>query len=175
MQGYQNLQEKLDIKILILFVLRHLPDAVSGTTLADLALSEGNVGYFEYAECLSELVDSGHVEKNGSMYKITERGKQNCEIVETSLPFTVRSKLKEHCFPVAEEMRRRAMIGASHELDGDTCRVHLSLSDGLGEILDMHILCAGEEQAKTLEANFTQSAEQYYTEIMEVLLRNEKV
>ena len=29
MEGYQNFQEKLDIKILILFILRRLPDAVT--------------------------------------------------------------------------------------------------------------------------------------------------
>ena len=30
MEGYQNFQEKLDIKILILFILRRLPDAENG-------------------------------------------------------------------------------------------------------------------------------------------------
>lgn len=38
MEGYQNFQEKLDIKILILFILRRLPDAVTRETLTDLAL-----------------------------------------------------------------------------------------------------------------------------------------
>lgn len=42
MEGYQNFQEKLDIKILILFILRRLPDAVTRETLTDLALSEGS-------------------------------------------------------------------------------------------------------------------------------------
>ena len=63
MEGYQNFQEKLDIKILILFILRRLPDAVTRETLTDLALSEGNAGYFEYSECLAELVDSHQVEQ----------------------------------------------------------------------------------------------------------------
>ena len=54
MEGYQNFQEKLDIKILILFILRRLPDAVTRETLTDLALSEGNAGYFEYSECPPE-------------------------------------------------------------------------------------------------------------------------
>ena len=61
MEGYQNFQEKLDIKILILFILRRLPDAVTRETLTDLALSEGKAGYVEYSECLAELVDSHQV------------------------------------------------------------------------------------------------------------------
>ena len=175
MEGYQNMQEKLDIKILILFVLRRLPDAVSGEQLSDIALSEGNVGYFGYAECLAELVDSGQVDKTGNMYKITERGARNCEIVETSLPHTVRRQLEKNLTPLAEAMRRRAMIRATHELDGNTCRAHLALSDGLGEIMELRLLCGGEEQAKKLEENFRNNAERYYTEIMEMLLRDEKL
>ena len=44
------MQEKLDIKILILFILRRLPENVESQMLAELALSDGGVGYFEYAE-----------------------------------------------------------------------------------------------------------------------------
>jgi len=77
MEGYQNFQEKLDIKILILFILRRLPDAVTRETLTDLALSEGNAGYFEYSECLAELVDSHQVEQEGNLYKIS--GEQSAD------------------------------------------------------------------------------------------------
>ena len=175
MEGYQNFQEKLDIKILILFILRRLPDAVTRETLTDLVLSEGNAGYFEYSECLAELVDSHQVEQEGNLYKISGRGARNCEIVESSLPMTVRQKMEKNIKPVADELRRRAMITASHETTDNVCRVHLTLSDGLGEILNLHILCGGEAQAETLEKNFRDNAERYYTDIMELLLRNEKV
>ena len=107
MEGYQNFQEKLDIKILILFILRRLPDAVTRETLTDLALSEGNAGYFEYSECLAELVDSHQVEQEGNLYKISERGARNCEIVESSLPMTVRQKMEKNIKPVADELRPR--------------------------------------------------------------------
>ena len=138
MEGYQNFQEKLDIKILILFILRRLPEAVTRETLTDLVLSEGNAGYFEYSECLAELVDSHQVEQEGNLYKISERGARNCEIVESS-------------------------------------RVHLALSDGMGEIMNLQMLCGGEEQAEKLEENFRKNAEKYYTQIMELLSRDEKV
>ena len=137
MEGYQNFQEKLDIKILILFILRRLPDAVTRETLTDLA--------------------------------------RNCEIVESSLPMTVRQKMEKNIKPVADELRRRAMITASHETADNVCRVHLALSDGMGEILNLQMLCGGEEQAEKLEENFRKNAEKYYTQIMELLSRDEKV
>ena len=57
----------------------------------------------------------------------------------------------------------------------NVCRVHLALSDGMGEILNLQMLCGGEEQAEKLEANFRKNAEKYYTQIMELLSRDEKV
>ena len=175
MDGFRPMQEKLDIKILILFILRRLPGEVEGETLANLALSDGAAGYFEYAECLAELEDSGHVERKGRTYRITEKGSRNCEIVESSLPYTIRSRLEKKLVPLAEKMRRRAMIVAEHESDKDgCCRVHLSLSDGMGPIADLKLLCGNEEQAGTIEENFRRTAELYYNRIMEMLLTDER-
>lgn len=171
MEGYQRMQEKLDIKILILFVLRRLPGVVDPGTLATLVLGDDNVGYFEYAECLSELVDGGHVTQSRAGYEITEKGDKNCAIVESSLPYTLRAKLEKKLTPLAASMRRRAMIEASHEQDKDgTCRVSLRLSDGLGEIASLRLLCGSETQAAKIEENFRASAELYYNKLMEMLL-----
>ena len=170
MEGMHSMQEKLDIKILILFILRRLPAAVDGATLAGLALGDDTVGYFEYAECLAELEDSAHVERNGSMYAITEKGNRNCEIVESSLPWTLRSRLEKKLSPLAEGMRRRAMIVTEHDGDDGACRVHLSLSDGLGEIMDARLLCGSAAQAEKIEARFREEAENLYNRVMEMLL-----
>lgn len=174
MEGYQRMHEKLDIKILILFILRRLPGVVDPGTLAALALGDDNVGYFEYAVCLSELVEGGHVTQTGAGYEITEKGDKNCAIVESSLPYTLRARLEKKLTPMAASMRRRAMIEVGHEQDKDgTCRVSLRLSDGLGEIASLRLLCGGETQAEKIEKNFREFAEVYYNKLMELLLTEE--
>lgn len=175
MEGYQRIQEKLDIKILILFILRRLPGVVDPETLVTLALGGDHVGYFEYAECLAELVDGGHVTQSRAGYEITEKGDKNCAIVESSLPYTIRAKLEKTLTPLAESMRRRAMIETSHEKDKDGgYRVSLKLSDGMGEIGALRLLCGSENQALKIEKHFQDSAELYYNKIMEMLLADEK-
>ena len=163
------MQEKLDIKILILFILRRLPGDVDGETLANLALSDGAAGYFEYAECLGELEDSAHVERSGNNYRITDKGRRNCEIVESSLPYTLRSRLEKKLSPMAEGMRRRAMIGAKHQEVLAGCRVDLSLSDEMGPIMELKMICGGEDHAEKIEANFRDKAEDYYNRIVNML------
>ena len=56
MERFGFIHEKLDIKILILFILRRLPGVVDPETLGELCQCAGGVGYFDYSDCLSELV-----------------------------------------------------------------------------------------------------------------------
>lgn len=169
MENHGVLREKLDIKLLLLFILRRLPGECRGETLSELVLEHGGVGYFEYAECLGELIDSGNVSRTLHGYAITEKGDRSCGIVESSLPYTTRVRLSAELAPIAESMRRSAMITASHSEDESGCQVELGLSDGVGSILEMRLLCGSAEQAEKIEENFCGRAEEYYNRIMELL------
>lgn len=165
--GFIN--DKLDIKILILFVLRRLPSEIDSEKLADLILIDGGVGYFDYKECLAELATTAQVEDDDGLVKITAKGSRNGEILESSLPYSVRVKAEKTLAPVAEEMRRSAMILANHEVTPKGITVYLAVSDGIGTIFDLKILAADEAQAKKIERNFRRNAEGYYNRFIEEL------
>ncbi len=169
MAYHGTLREKLDIKLLLLFILRRLPGSVKGEILSELCFEYGRIGYFEYAECLSELMDAGHVETGFDGFRITEKGDRNCAIVETSLPYSIRSHLEKTLKPMAEEMRRRNMISVSHTAGEDGCQVELKLHDGICDIFELRILCANEEQAKKIEDRFRSRAQETYHQIIGIL------
>ena len=58
MDQFGFIHEKLDIKILILYVLRRLPGFVEAETLRGLVMCDDGIGYFDYSDCLAELVES---------------------------------------------------------------------------------------------------------------------
>ena len=80
------IHDKLDIKILILFVLRRLPAPVDPETLLELCQVDGGIGYFDYSDCISDLLKSGHMEETEEGFRITEKGARNAETVDNSLP-----------------------------------------------------------------------------------------
>ena len=138
MEGLGFIHEKLDIKILILYILNHLPAAVDAQTLSDLVFCDNGIGYFDYSDCLAELVDTAHITEEGGKYRITEKGSRNVREVASSLPYSVRMKADRVTEPIAEQMRRAAMIVAQHTNTPEGgCNVHLSLSDGIGRIVSM--------------------------------------
>lgn len=164
------IHEKLDIKILILFILRRLPDAVDPDTLAELALCDDGISYFDYSDCLAELVETGHIDDKDNQYKITEKGDRNGSIIESSLPYSVRKKAEKQVAKVAAKMRRNSMIKTEHNTSSEgVCTVELGLSDDYGEIISMRMLVSGEEQAIQMEENFRAKAEQLYGQIVELI------
>ncbi len=170
MDQYGFIHEKLDIKILILYILRRLPGAVEPETLLELCQCDSGIGYFDYSDCLSELEETGHIERREEDYAITEKGARNADAVESGLPYSVRVKALKLLEPVADRLRRAAMITARHEVGKDGCMVELAMSDGKGEILHMRLLCATEEDAVQIEKHFRKGAEQYYQRIAALLM-----
>lgn len=170
MDGFGFIRERLDIKILILFILIRLPEAIEGETLADLVLCNDEISYFDYSDCLAELIQTGHVEESDGKYRITEKGERNGSIIENSLPYSVRSKTERAVSKIAAGMRRDAMIRTYNETD-DNGGVHvtLSLSDGIGELAHLRLLVNDEAQAEKLEKRFRCNAEYIYNSIMQIL------
>lgn len=164
------IHEKLDIKLLILFVLSRLPKPVSFETLTDLVMVDDGFDYFEYTQCLDELVNSGNVDQKDTSYKITRMGSVNEDTVESGIPYSVRLKAENKARPLIEKMKRDALIGTSHERakNGGT-NVRLSLSDGLGEVVSMSVLVADEQQAGKIEENFRENAETIYQQLVTLL------
>ena len=73
MDRFGFIHEKLDIKILILYILNQLPSPVDAQTLSELVFCDDGIGYFDYSDCLAELVETNHIEEKRGKYRITEK------------------------------------------------------------------------------------------------------
>ena len=170
MENLGFIRDKLDIKILILFILEKLPRPVEPVTLSDLALFDGGFTWFDYTDCLAELIQTGHVAEEKGKYAITDKGRRNVNTVSSSLPYTVRAKAERLAAPVAAAMRRASMIETAVEPGPKDGRVlSLRLSDGVGEIVSLRLAVPDEEQARAMESRFRADAEGIYNRIIGLL------
>ena len=170
MDHFGFIHEELDIKILILYVLRRLPGVVDPNVLGDLCRGcDDGFDYFEYSDCLADLIDNGLIAENEEGFQITDKGARNVEVVETDIPYSVRSRADKLLKPERDRLRREAMIKTGHENEKGGCFVTLAMSDGEGDVINMRLLCGGEEQAKTMEKNFRKNAEAFYQQFIELL------
>lgn len=165
------IHEKLDIKILILYILRRLPEPVTFDTLGELTLCDEGISYFDFAECVSELVSTEHIKTDGHTYSLTDKGIKNADITENSIPFSVRAKAEKSSSDLRFQLNRKAMITSSHSIrrkGGYT--VDLSLSDGISDIISLKLYAVNQAQAQALEDGFTKNAEDIYNKIIRLIL-----
>lgn len=163
------IHEKLDIKILILYILEKLPCPVEGLTLSDLALFDGGFTWFDYTDCLVELVEAGHVAERDGGYEITDAGRRAVEAVGTSIPYTVRAKADRLTAPVTARLKRSRMIETATESGSDGAYVSLRLSDGVGEIMSLRLSVPDRTHGEAMEKRFRADAEALYNRILELM------
>ncbi len=171
------IHDKLDIKLLILYIMARVMAPIDLPTLTDLALCDSGVDYFLFAESISELIESGHLVLEDDLYSITEKGRLNSKITESSLPYSVRLKCGKALATLNTQLRRAAQIRAQvlpREDGGFT--LELALDDNDGNLFTLDMLVANEEQGRHLGDRFLAAPEQIYNEILAVLLtaRGEK-
>ena len=63
-QRFGFIHDEMELKVLILYVLRKVNMPVPRNELTDLVLlCDDGIGYFEFAECLYDLIRTGHIRK----------------------------------------------------------------------------------------------------------------
>lgn len=164
------IREKLDIKILILFILKRLNAPVDFDKLSELTMCDDGISYFDFAECVDELVKTEHISFDGETYAITDKGERNGSVTESSIPYSVRLKAEKSTAALNAEMARNSMIVTGKEMRrGGGFTVSMSLSDGIDQILSMNLFAATEKQAEEIENGFRKNAESIYNTIINKL------
>ena len=170
-RGYGFIHEKLEIKILILFILRRIMEPISFDELIKLAMCDGGINYFDFVECVADLTETEHLENKDDKYSITEKGARNGETTENSLPYSVRMHAENATFAYRSRQDRNAMINTSHTIDQDgNYTVVLSMTDGISEVVSIELFVVSEQQAMSLEKGFRKNAENIYNRLVKMIL-----
>lgn len=167
-QGY--IHDKLDMKMLELYILAQAAGPIAPDALADLVGRHEGVNYFEFAEATAELVETGHLTLSEEGYLITKKGRNNSAACETSLPFSVRRRCDQDLAPINAVLRRNALVRGEKRTNSDgSVTARMILDDDNGNLLSIELLCPSGEQADRLIAGFRSRPEQVYHDVLESL------
>ena len=165
------IHDKLDIKFLIRYIMSRVAAPIDMPTLADLTMCDEGVDYFDFAEAAAELVSTEHLLLEDERYSITEKGRKNGAICESSLPYSVRVKCDKNVTKLNSRLRRDAQVRSERIPRNDgTFTLRLALDDEHGNLLTVDMLAATEQQCDRLSEQFKAHPEQIYNGILDVLL-----
>ena len=156
------IQNELDLKLLVLYIMARAAAPITFLQLLDLALCDAGVDYFSLTEAVNHLVETEHLAQEGDLYSITNKGRRNSEICESSLPYSIRMRCDENLVRLNDDLKPN--------WDG-TCTVRLFFSDDSGPLMDLKLLSPSLRQGQLLSARFHDTPESIYHDIMALLGR----
>lgn len=171
MQRYGFIRSELELKTLILYVLHRAAEPVSFHSLTDMVMCDDAIDYFEYVNCLNDLVRSEHVFREHvheeEMHFISQKGCTNLGICIKNLPISVRNRVDTSIDQIMRKLRRHGAVDANMiTRDNGELAVSCKLRDDSGEILSLELAVITQEQARTLIGNFERNAERIYNVLM---------
>ena len=174
MAGQGFIHDKLELKFLILYIAARVIEPIPFDTMLDLTMCDDAVDYFDFTECLRDLVDTEHLTlSQDGLYAITEKGLRNSRICESSLAYSVRLRCDKNLEVWNRKLRRKSQVKATWEQRSNgTYTVRLSLDDDAGSLMDLKLMAVREDMAKLLAGRFRQAPEKLYGQIMNLLLED---
>ena len=164
------IRDKLEIKFLILYIMARVGESVPLAELQELTMCDDGIDYFDFAECLDDLVATEHLRLENESYTITPKGLRNSEICESSLPYSVRIRTDKNLAEYRKILLRRSQVQSRvEERENGTYTVLLHLRDDVDSVMDLELMVATEEMAKDLAERFRKNPEQVYSALLGAL------
>lgn len=171
--GY--IQDDLDLKLLVLYIMDRAAGPLTFLQLFELALCDAGVDYFSLTQAVEHMVATGQLSKKDGRYVITDKGRRNSEICKNSLPHSVRLHCDENLIKVNEILRQESQVHTEVIPNQDgTATLRLRLEDGTDALLSLELLAPNPKQAEQWAAAFRENPSALYLEITRLLGKQEE-
>lgn len=166
-----------ETKILILYALGCLTTPVTTDRLAELAMLDEGVDYFNYCQALSEMVESAHViattAEGQTYYSISPRGYEVSELMDNQLGFALKAAIRQGAQMIEKSVERDSFITTEAFRRGGIPCILCELTDGTDPILHIELMLNDTAQGSLIARNFRKNAEAVYDRLIEMLTEKE--
>ena len=164
-----KLENKIDIKVFILYLLNNVGEPLEFTTVNDIVLQDEFVNYFDFVFCFSELLEAEQIDALEPRYVISQNGKETLDSYESSLLPVIRERaLKSALRLVAYNRTGKRMLSDITEC-GEGYTLKCSIVDKKKTLFSVELYLAEKEYAEKLRANFEDRAEIIYRGALSLL------
>ena len=174
MEARGFVRDMLDVKVLVLYVLARVQRPVTLNVIYELCYQDDRLSYFDLCEAVPQMVDTGHLrELDGSLYEITEEGREIEEIMGDSVAFPVAQRAKAAVEKYNHDARRSGFMCTEVtpvKEDEDPVTVSMELMDENGKLMKLELMAPTISQGRRLERTFRKNAEKIYKAVLDQFL-----
>lgn len=164
------IQDDLDLKLLVLYIMNRTAGPITFLQLFELALCDAGVDYFSLTQAVEHMVATGQLTREGERYAITDKGRRNSQICESSLPRSVRQHCDRNLIQVNEVLRQKAQV-RTQAIEGKngTVNLCLTLEDDTSPLFHLELFSPTRAQAEQWERTFQADPYALYLNIVKLL------
>ncbi len=164
-------------KVLILYILNSVKEALTNNNLYKIVLAVVDMNYFYFQQFLLDLISNDYVmhyqKEDNTLYQITEKGKQTLELTEDILPGIIKLQVDTNLKGAMEEVSDESSIIAEYIPKSEnyyniTCKI----VEKNETIFEIKTFAGSREQAKQIVDNWKSYAIQIYPKLIETLTAN---
>ena len=172
MDPHGFLHNKLDVKVLILFILSRIDTPLSGQEIYEVAYQDDSLNYFTLTESLPELVNSGHITQNETgRYTITDKGREQGSYVEDSLAVPVVEKVSAAIEKKLTSLRREGYITTDVSQDENGYWiVTLRYRDDKLPMMSLSLMAPSQALGEAMAKNLKKNADRLYKSNLDVAI-----
>ena len=173
-----QLRDKDDIKIFILYLLRHIGYPLDFVSINDIVVQDGYVGYFDFAECFAELLDTGNIAEcraeedpdGEDRYQITEQGIEVADELHSRLLSAIKEKSLKSALRFLSFRERGAKIRFDFDpLPNGRFAARCLITEKEEERMSVSLTLESSHQLEKIRHNFYEQPEVVYKGILAVL------
>lgn len=166
-----GLRSRDDIRLLICYLLKSIDVPMTRQMLNDSMQEDGLANFFEVGQAIEELLKTGNITtdilNDEEVLIVTERGREAAELLQTSLPRTVREKAVNSAIRLTTraKVERDNKIEVKKEDDGGYT-ITFTLFDRGTELMKLSIYVVDSLQLETVKQNFINDPVKVYSSII---------
>ena len=166
-----GLRSRDDIRLLICYLLKSVDAPMTREMLNDAMQEDGLANFFEVGQAIEELLKTGNITADildeDEVITVTEKGREAAELLQTSLPRTVREKAVNSAIRLVTraKVERENKIEVRKEDDGGYT-ITFTLFDRGTELMKLSIYVVDSLQLEQVKKNLINDPVKVYSSII---------
>lgn len=166
-----GLRNRDDIRLLVCYLLKSVDAPMTRQMLNDAMQEDGLANYFEVGQAIEELLKTGNISADiaddEEVLSVTDKGREAAELLQTSLPKTVREKAVNSAIRLTTraKIERENKIEVKKEENGGY-NITFTLFDRDTELMKLSIFVADSLQLEQVKQNFIDDPVKVYSTII---------
>lgn len=166
-----GLRNRDDIRLLVCYLLKSVDSPMTRQMLNEAMQEDGLANYFEVGQAIEELLKTGNITADilgdDEVISVTEKGREAAEMLQTSLPKTVREKAVNSAIRLITKARveRENQIEVKKEENGGYT-ITFTLFDKNTQFMKLSVYVCDSLQLEQVKQNFINDPVKVYSTII---------